>query len=510
MGRYLLGYDIGTTNSKGILVDADLNLVAEASIPHGVSTPKPGWVEQDGETVWWGEFTQIARRLIEESNVAPEAIAGVGISALAPSVLPLDDDGTPLRPGILYGVDSRSEAEIDLLNEQIGEDRIYEVCGNTLTYQSAGPKILWYKRNEPDRFERTEKIVDAVGYVVSQLTGEYVMDNAVASFFHPLYNLSTLEWEDEMFAELGLDRDLLPKTKWSTEVAGEVTPEGAEATGLAVGTPIVTGTVDAVASLLSVGGVDPGDTVFMYGTTGVIYTTLAEERSAPELWATPHCLPGKYAIAGGMATSGAVTEWFADQFAGEAALDEGTGKESYELLSERAAEIEPGSDGLVVLPYFNGSRTPINDDGARGTIAGLTLSHTKYHVYRAILEGVGYGFRHNLTVMDRENVPIERVFAIGGGARSDLWRQIVSDITGFEQDYISTPLGSPLGGAYLAGLGTDVFDGFRTLKAATSVSTTTIPDAAAKERYDEYYSIYEDLYPSMRDEMHRLASLGAE
>jgi xylulokinase len=504
--RYLLGYDIGTTNSKGVLVDPDLNVVASASIPHGVSTPEPGWAEHDAESIWWEEFTRITRQLLDETAVPADRIVGIGISALAPSVVPLDDAGDPIRPGMLYGIDTRAKAEIELLNDRIGTDRIYDACGNSLTYQSAGPKLLWYKRNEPSRYERTDKIVDAVGYAVSQLTGEYVMDNAIAAFYHPLYDLSAREWNDAMVDAVGIDRDLLPETKWATEIAGEVTPAAAEETGLAAGTPVVTGTVDALASLVGVGGVDPGDTVFMYGTTGVVYTTLAEARTAPELWANPHCLPGRYVIGGGMATSGAITEWFVEEFVGDAPA----GRERYAWLEEGAREIPPGAEGLVVLPYFSGGRTPINDDLARGTITGLTLDHTKFHVYRAILESVGYGFRHNLSVMERAGVPVDRVLASGGGAESDLWRQVVSDVTGVEQEYVTTPVGAPLGVAYLTGLGTDVFDGLDALKSSMTVSSTTAPDPERHAVYDEYYGVYEDLYPSMQSEMHRVASLGNE
>lgn len=507
---YLLGVDIGTSSSTGIIVDTELDVVRSVSVEHDVSVPRPGWAEHDADEVWWSDFTRITQRLFEESDVSPDDVAGVGVSALHAAMLPLDDSGTPLRPAILYGVDTRSGEEIALLNEQLGEERIYETCGNALTFQSVGPKIHWYRRNEPGRFERTETIVDATGYVVSKLTGEYTMDNAIAAFFHPLYDPTELTWDDEMLAEMDLDRDLFPEPQWSTEVAGQVTADAAEATGLTGGTPVIVGTGDALASQISVGAVDPGDAIFMYGTTGVIYTTLAEQRSTPELWSFPHCLEGQYTIAGGMATSGAIVRWFRDEFGGDAVVGEGTGKASYSRLNERASALDPGSDGLVVLPYFSGERTPINDDSARGSVVGLTLSHTKYHVYRAILEGVGYGFRHHLETMEDANVPIDRVRAIGGGAQSDLWRQIVSDVTGVAQQYVANPVGSPLGGAYLAGLGTGVFDGLDHLRENTTVARTTKPNTAATETYDDYYEVYRDLYPAMKDEMHRLAALAGE
>lgn len=508
--RYLLGVDIGTSGSTGIMIDPELTVVESVSVKHDTAVPKPGWAEHDADDIWWSDFTEITRKLLAETTISADQIAGVGVSALHAAMLPLDERGEPLRPAILYGVDTRSGEEIELLNERIGEERIYEACGNSLTFQSVGPKILWYKRNEPERFQRTERIVDATGYINYKLTDEYIIDNAIAAFFHPLYDPSELAWNDEMLDEVGLDRELFPHSRWSTEVAGEVTDEAAEATGLQSGTPVIVGTGDALASQISVGAVNPGDAIFMYGTTGVIYTTLDEQRTTPELWSFPHCLEGKYAIAGGMATSGAIVEWFRDEFGGDAIVGEGVGKASYNRLNDKAADIEPGSDGLVVLPYFSGERTPINDDAARGTMVGLTLSHTKFHVYRAILEGIGYGFKHHLSAMEGANVPIDRVRAIGGGARSDLWRQIVSDITGVAQQYVANPVGSPLGGAYLAGLGTGVFDDLKRLEESTVVETTTEPDSERTAVYNEYYGVYRDLYPSLKEQMHRLVALGDE
>ena len=509
-GDYLIGVDIGTSGSTGIIIDTALNVIESVSTEHEVSVPRPGWAEHDADEVWWHDVTEITNRLFECSTVSPDDIAGIGISALHAAMVPVDDDGTPLRPAILYGVDTRSGEEIELLNEQIGAERIYETCGNALTFQSVGPKIHWYRRNEPNRFAQTETILDATGYVVSKLTGECTMDNAIAAFFHPLYDLSELTWSDEMLAEMDLSRDRFPEPQWSTEIAGTVTAAAAAETGLAEGTPVIVGTGDALASQISVGAVDPGDSIFMYGTTGVIYTTLAQPRSTPELWSFPHCLEGQYTIAGGMATSGAIVRWFKEEFGGDAVIGEGTGKESYDRLNERAGELAPGSDGLVVLPYFSGERTPINDDAARGTVVGLTLSHSKYHVYRAILESIGYGFRHHLETMKGAEVPIDRVLAIGGGAQSDLWRQIVSDVTGVTQRYVANPIGSPLGGAYLAGLGTDVFDSLGPLRESTTIKRTTEPDPEAMATYEEYYQIYRDLYPSVKEEMHRLSALGSE
>ncbi|MFB6202062.1 MAG: FGGY-family carbohydrate kinase [Halorhabdus sp.] len=510
-GDYLLGIDIGTSGSSGVIVDSDLEIVASASVEHELMVPNPGWAEHDAQAVWWGDFVELSNELLAAAEIDPEAIASVGVSAIFAAMQPLDGDGDPLRPAILYGIDTRTTEEIEILNDRIGQQRIYDVCGNALTFQSVGPKILWYKRNEPDRFERTDKIVDATGYVVHRLTGNYTIDNGIAAFFHPMYDLEAREWDEEMVSAVGISPDLLPEPRWSTDIAGEVTREAAEATGLAAGTPVIVGTGDAIASLVSVGAVEGGESIFMYGTTGVIFTTLDEMRTPEGLWSFPHCLEGKYTVAGGMATSGAIVRWFRDEFGfEERQRAEETDADPYELLDQQAAEVDPGADGLVMLPYFSGERTPITDDSARGTITGLTLSHTKAHVYRAILESVGYGFRHHLDAMREANVPLETVRAIGGGAESPLWRQIVSDITGVSQEYVANPLGSPLGDAYLAGLGTGVFDDLGQLEAAVEVTDVTEPDPETKATYDEYYDVYRDLYPQTKQSMHRLADLGEQ
>lgn len=226
-GTYLLGIDIGTSGSSGVIVDDDLTIVASASMEHDFSVPNPGWLEHDAEDVWWNDFVALSTELLDESEVDPGDIVGVGVSAIFPALQPVDGDGDPLRPAILYGVDTRSTEEIDILNDRIGEGEIYEACGNSLTFQSAGPKVLWFKRNEPELFEQTEMIVDSTGDVVNKLTDNYTIDNAIAPHFHPMYDPGNLEWHEGMVEAVGITTDMLPEPDWSTEVAGEVTGQAA-------------------------------------------------------------------------------------------------------------------------------------------------------------------------------------------------------------------------------------------------------------------------------------------
>ncbi|HRA47717.1 MAG TPA: FGGY-family carbohydrate kinase, partial [Thermomicrobiales bacterium] len=428
-GSLLLGIDIGSYSSKGVLVTPDGEVVLSATVEHEISFPRPGWAEHDADTIWWGNVVQITRELLS-GRYSGDDIAAVGISAIGSCMLPVDRNGQALRPGILYGIDTRATAEIDLLNEQFGADAMFELGGMGLTSQAIGPKILWFRRNEPELFARTHKIITASSYPVLKLTGEFVMDRHSASYYNPLIDINTLEW-DSRFAGPIVDMEQLPRLLWSDEIAGTVTPSAAAETGLRVGTPVTAGTIDAAAEALSVGIIDPGDLMLMYGTTMFFIQATAAPTPDPRMWCCGYCFPGRYGIEGGMSTTGALLRWFRDQFAQpELAIERAGGANAYAALAELAATSAPGSRGLICLPYFSGERTPINDPLARGTFVGLTLSHTRADLYRSVLEGTGYGVADNLAVMASMGADPTRIVAVGGGTLNPLWLQIVSDITG--------------------------------------------------------------------------------
>ena len=509
-GNLLLGVDIGTYSAKGVLCDPEGNVLASHVVEHDLSLPKPGWAEQDADAVWWNGFVKICRALVS-GRISGDDIGGVAVSAIGPCMLPVDEDGRPLRPGVLYGIDTRATAEIDWLNDHFGEEAIFELGGMALTSQAMGPKILWLKRNEPEVYARTHKIVTASSYLIHRLTGEYVIDRHTGAHFNPLVDIATLEWDDR-FAEPIIDPDKLPELRWSTEIAGEITPRAASETGLAAGTPVTAGTVDAAAEALSVGVVDPGDLMVMYGTT--MFFILVTDRPIPDprMWATGYVLPGSYDIAAGMATSGALTRWFRDEFgAAEMAAEAEGGPNAYAALAEQAAAVPAGSDGLICLPYFAGERTPINDPDARGVIAGLTLSHTRAHVYRALLEGTAHGVRHNLDALREMGAEPKRLVAVGGGAANRLWLQIVSDVTGQPQIVPERTVGASYGDAFLAGLATGIIPEIDALTASwVRVAEVIEPREETRARYDAGHRVYRSLYEHVRDDLHALARLGSE
>ncbi len=493
MSKLLLGIDVGTYSSKGVLVDPDGNVLKTQVVDHEMSIPHLGWAEQDADAIWWGDVVKICRALLNGNPYRGPDVDAVAISAIGPCMLPLDSRGRPLCPGILYGVDARASREIEQLNGQWGEPSIYDFSGMVLTSQAVGPKILWLKNNEPGLWKRTAHITTASSYIILRLTGEKVIDRHTASHYMPLMDLRRLEWS-ESFAGGLVEIDKLPRLGWSDELAGQVSQAGAEETGLPVGTPVAVGAVDALSEAISVGVVQPGDLMVMYGSTAFFILVEDAPRPDPRLWTVAGAFRGQYNLAAGMATTGSLTRWFRD----ELAMDS-----DYATLFAEAERTPPGVDGILMLPYFSGERTPINDPAARGVIAGLTLAHSRAHIYRAVLESVAFGIRHNIETFQSIGADVRRVVAVGGGTKSPTWLQIVSDVTGVTQQVPQLTIGASYGDAFLAGLAAGILQP-SDLSRWVQPGVTIQPNPANKPLYDAYYNDYRLLYERTREIVHRL------
>lgn len=498
MAELLLGIDVGTYSSKGVLVQPDGTVLKSHIVEHDMSIPHPGWAEQDADGVWWQDVVTICKAILDGLPYTGEDVAGVALSAIGPCMLPLDEDGKPLRPGILYGVDARASSEIEFLNEEIGEENIFETCGMALSSQAIGPKILWMKNNEPDLWNQVEHITTASSYLIYRLTGEKVIDRHTASHFMPLMDIRTLEWSDQ-FAEDIVEIDKLPRLGWSDELAGYVHSISAQKTGLKVGTPVAVGAVDALSEAISVGAVMPGDLMIMYGST--TFFILAQKVPTPDnrMWTVAGAFEGQYNLAAGMATTGSLTRWFRDELAPELKVED-----AYETLFSGAEKIPPGSEGLLVLPYFSGERTPINDPNARGVILGLSLAHSRSHLFRAVLEGIAYGINHNIETFRSIEAEIKRVIAVGGGAQSRAWLQIVSDVAGIQQIVPELTIGASYGDAFLAGLVSGLLKQ-ENIKDWVKTRNIIEPDRTNQEMYRTLYTDYLKLYENTREIVHRLS-----
>jgi xylulokinase len=494
-----LGIDVGTYESKGALVADDGCILATAARRHGLIVPQPGWAEHDPERDWWADVVWLSRKLLSDGRLAAAEVDAVAVSAIGPCMLPVDEDGAPLMNAVLYGIDTRAAHEAEALTARLGADAILAFCGNALPSQAVGPKILWLKRNRPDVDAKARKFLNATSFLVHRLTGRFVSDHYSASNAAPLYDFGRMAWSDALAADI-TDLDRLPDIAWTTEIAGAVTRKAAEETGLAAGTPVIVGTIDAAAEAVSVGVVDEGETMLMYGSTIFTIRLGAERLTDPRLWHAPWLFAGRYACMAGLATSGALTRWFADQFARELAPEE--------ALAALASECEAspaGARGLVVLPYFSGERTPIHDPHAKGAIVGLTLGHTRADLYRALLEGIAYATNHIFATYAEAGAPLKTIVSVGGGLRNRTWAQATSDVSGLSQNVRRVSLGASYGDAFLARL------------ALGGVSTSSIklwnpsadaiepnPDTAAVYRHR--YGTFRDLYPRLRDLTHGLGS----
>jgi xylulokinase len=492
-----LGIDIGTFESKGVLVDGDGAIVATAAKPHKMIVPQPGWAEHRPREDWWGDFTFISRKLLAESGTAPTDVKAVATSAIGPCMLPVDAAGEPLMNGVLYGVDTRAAKEIEELTKAIGQDTLLARCGNALTSQSVGPKILWLRRNRPELFARTHKILTSTSYLVHRLTDAFVIDHHTAANSSPLYLVDELNWSDELSRDI-IDLDRMPRLAWTTDIAGEVTSRAAEETGLAAGTPVTVGTIDAAAEALSVGVLDSGDMMLMYGSTIFIVMRTAERVRDPRLWYAPWLFPGQHASMSGLATSGTLTHWFREQFGRE--LDP---QKAVIALAAEAEGSPPGANGLVMLPYFSGERTPIHDPHAKGMLFGLNLTHTRGDVFRALLEGIACGTRHVIETYLEAGQDPRSILSVGGGTKNRVWAQATSDVSGRTQIIREKTVGASYGDAFLAALALgDVAPG--DIRDWNPVATEIAPNPETAKVYERQYAVFRDLYPRTRDLMRRL------
>ncbi|MEY3107894.1 MAG: hypothetical protein RL730_245 [Actinomycetota bacterium] len=504
----LLGIDIGTYESKGVLTTVQGEVIAQAAIPHKLLFPRAGWAEHDPELTWWGDFCNLTKQLLATPGVSPKDIKGVGVSAIGPDVLPIDENFNPLRMGILYGVDTRAVNEIDELNAQFGEETIFNATANCLSSQATGPKILWIKKNEPEVYQKARWFVDATTFIVARLTSRVVIDHFSAGCMVPMYDPWTNKWSDKYCKDY-VDINQLPEILWSHELAGHVTEKASEQTGLAVGTPVSVGTIDAGAEALSVGVTKPGEMMMMYGSTiFMIQVTDNDQAREKRLWAGPYLFPKTWCLLAGMATSGSLTRWFRDNFAKDLVVkEEAGGAQAYSELVIEAKATPPGAEGVVVLPYFSGERTPVMDPRAKGMIFGLSLTHTRGHLFRAVLEGMGHGVKQHVDLFTAIGARPHTIKSVGGGTKNEVWLQAVSDISGVPQEVAPLTFGASYGDALLAGVAVGLVSSPEEIRAWQGAPRTVTPNPALEKVYAPLSEVYSQLYDATKNQMHKLHEL---
>ena len=487
---YFLGIDTSTTSSKALLIDEQGNVVAVASNPHTLQTPKPLWSEQDPRE-WWEAVSASIKFVLEKAGISGDGVAAVGLTGQMHGLVLLDDAGNVLRPAILWN-DQRTQNQCDEIHQIIGKEKFIQITGNVALTGFTAPKILWVKENEPDVFAKAKHVLLPKDYVRLKLTGEYAMDKADGAGT-VLFDLKARDWSEEVLSALDIPRAWMPKTFEGTEFTGNVTEEAAALTGLKVGTPVAAGGGDQAAGAVGVGAVKPGIVGLTVGTSGVVFATTPSALIEPQgrLHAFCHAVPGMWHFMGVMLSAAGSLQWYRDTLAPNISFDE--------LLKE-AESVPAGSEGLQFLPYLSGERTPHPDPLARGAFIGLTLRHSRAHMTRAVLDGFAFGFKDSFKLIQNAGLgAITQIRASGGGTKGALWRQILASVLGAELVTVNTTEGAAYGAALLAGVGAVAWtDVVSACKTCVKITGSTLPDSAQVDVYRKSYAVYQELYPALK------------
>jgi len=491
----LLGIDVGTGGTRALIIDEQGRVLASATEEHvPFASPQIGWAEQDPED-WWRACGLAVHKALANSNLRPEDIACIGFSGQMHGAVMLDEQDRVVRPALIW-CDVRTQPQCDELNLKIGAERIIQLTSNPALANFTLTKFLWVRENEPQNWKRVRSVMLPKDYVRFRLTGERAIDMADASGTLML-DVAHRRWSPQMLAAAEIDERVLPKLCESPDVCGKVSEAGAAATGLKPGTPVVAGAGDQAAGATGVGIVAAGAVSATIGTSGVVFAATDRPALDPQgrLHTFCHAIPGRWHVMGVTQSAGLSLRWFRDQFG--AGPDDG--RDPYERLSEESARIAPGSEGLLWTPYLMGERTPHLDPHARAALVGLTASHTRAHVIRAIFEGVAFSLRDSFTIFAEMNVPVRSIRLGGGGARSTLWRQIQADVYGHEVEIVEAEEGAAYGAAILAGVGAGVWPSVDAACAAVVRVAQRVnpqPDAAAV--LNQSYAAFRRVYPATR------------
>ena len=472
----LLGVDIGTSGVRAILVRQTGEVAASATSPLTLTTPRPGWAEQDPEEWWAASASAIKTVLAKMPN---ERVLAVGLSGQMHSSVFLDRDGRVIRAALLW-CDGRTTSQCAEITRRVGgENALHESVSNPALEGFTLPKILWLRDCEPAAYARLATVLLAKDFIRYRLTGELATEPSDASgtlMFDPM----RMRWSDDVLAAVGMSRELLPTVGGSAEVLGRVNAEAARATGLAVGTPVVGGGADNACGAAGVGVVRQGDAVASWGTSGTVLAPTVKPLVEPGLRAHTFChvAPGMWYVMGVVLSAGGAFAWYRDQLARDlAAVPDAAAQ-----LDAEAAAISPGAEGVTFLPYLQGERTPHRDALARGAFLGLTLAHTRAHLTRAVLEGICFAMRDSVELLASLGILPAELLLTGGGARSTFLRQLQADVYGLPVATVNREEGPAYGAALLAAIGAGVYPDLSTATQATLTRSAVI--APNREAHD--------------------------
>jgi len=492
---YVLGIDVGTGGTRALIIDEQGRVFASATEEHeAFASPHIGWAEQRPED-WWRACGIAVKKALAVAGLKGSQIACVGFSGQMHGAVMLDGADEVVRPALIW-CDVRTEKQCRDLTQRIGYERLIRLTCNPALPNFTLTKFLWVRENEPENWRRVRSVMLPKDYVRFRLTGSRAIDVADASGTL-LLDVAKRSWSREVLEAADMDASLLPALYESPDNCGEVSTAGALATGLEAGTPVVAGAGDQAAGATGMGIVAPGAVSATIGTSGVVFA--ATDRPALDakgrLHTFCHAVPGRWHVMGVTQAAGLSLRWFRDRFG--AGSDDG--RDPYERLTEEAARIPAGCEGLLWAPYLMGERTPHLDPNARGALIGLTASHTREHIIRAILEGVAFSLRDSFTLLAEMGVPVQSIRLGGGGARSSLWRQIQADTYGHEVEIVEAEEGAAYGAAILAGVGAKIWGSVdEACASAVRVACRVPPQPEAVKQMNAGYAAYRRIYPAIR------------
>lgn len=485
---HVLGIDTSTTATKAVLIDPSGAVVGIGTAEYGFDIPHPGWTEQDPD-LWWDGTTIAIRSVLEHGGLTGDDVVAVGLTGQMHGAVLLDGAGVVLRPAILWN-DQRTGAACDEIRRAIGLERLIAITGNDALTGFTAPKLVWVRDHEPDVWSRIAHVLLPKDYVRLRLTGEYALDKADGAGTQ-LFDLAARDWSSEVLDALRIEPTWMPPTHEGPVVTGVVSATAAAATGLRAGTPVVAGGGDQSANAVGVGAVAPGIVALSLGTSGVIFATSAHPLRDPagQVHAFCHAVPARWHMMTVMLSAAGSLRWFRD------ALAPG---EDFGALTEAAASVAPGSDGVLFLPYLTGERSPHSDPDARGAFVGLSIGHDRRHLTRAVLEGVAFGLRDGLDQMIAAGTPAPaQVRASGGGIASPLWRQILADVLRAEVATVSTTEGAGYGAGVLAAVGAGWFGSVDEAVGSWVHASAAATPGRDVERYAAAHARYREVYPAL-------------
>lgn len=488
MGKYLLGIDIGTSACKVAVFERSGKVLALSNQPYSLYYPHPGWVEQNPEE-WWDAICDGIQDVLTRTGIAPEEIAGIGIDGQSWSAIPVDRDGNCLHNTPIW-MDTRARDICKRVVDEVGFDTIFEVSGNGFEPSYTTPKMIWFQEQMPDVYDKTYKFLQSNSYIAMKLTGVMTMDISQGYGVH-FFDMKTCTYKEELAGKMGLTAEKLPVPVPCHQVIGEVTKEAAARTGLAAGTKVVAGGLDAACGTLGAGVYLPGQTQEQGGQAGGMSICVKEALAHPKLILSPHVVPGCWLLQGGTVGGGGVLRWFRQE------LGEGC---SFDDLTALADKVPAGSDGVVFLPYMAGERSPIWDPDAKGVYYGLGFDKTKGHMVRAALEGVAFSLEHNLRTAAEIGVEADELITMGGSSNSVLWTQIKADVTGKTIRVPTSDTATTLGAAILAGIGVGLYDSFEeAVKETIVITRVQEPDMEKHKIYQRSMELYLRLYEDLKE-----------